>query len=45
VAAGIDYEDWPEVVGTLAGDDTVLVICPDEQQAGRLKARIEEYIG
>jgi transcriptional regulator of arginine metabolism len=45
VAAGIDYEDWPEVVGTLAGDDTVLVICPDEQQARRLKARIEEYIG
>jgi transcriptional regulator of arginine metabolism len=45
VAAGIDYEDWPEVVGTIAGDDTVLVICPDEQQARRLKARIEEYIG
>jgi transcriptional regulator of arginine metabolism len=45
VAAGIDYEDWPEVVGTLAGDDTVLVICPDEQQARRLKARIEDYIG
>ena len=31
VAAGIDYEDWPEVVGTIAGDDTVLVICPDDQ--------------
>jgi transcriptional regulator of arginine metabolism len=45
VAAGIDYEDWPEVVGTLAGDDTVLVICPDERQARILKARIEEYIG
>ena len=45
VAAGIDYEDWPEVVGTLAGDDTVLVICPDEQQARRLKVRIEDYIG
>ena len=45
VAAGIDYEDWPEVVGTLAGDDTVLVICPDEPQARRLRVRIEEYIG
>lgn len=45
VAAGIDYEDWPEVVGTLAGDDTVLVICPDERQARLLKTRIEEYIG
>jgi transcriptional regulator of arginine metabolism len=45
VAAGIDYEDWPEVVGTIAGDDTVLVICPDEKQAATLKARIEEQIG
>ena len=45
VAAGIDYEDWPEVVGTIAGDDTVLLICPDERQARVLKARIEEYIG
>ena len=45
VAAGIDYEDWPEVVGTIAGDDTVLVICPDEKQAATLRARIEEQIG
>ena len=45
VAAGIDYEDWPEVVGTLAGDDTVLIICPDVQQANSLKSRIEGYIG
>ncbi len=45
VAAGIDYEDWPEVIGTIAGDDTVLVICPDEKQAGILKTRIESYIG
>jgi transcriptional regulator of arginine metabolism len=45
VAAGIDYEDWPEVVGTIAGDDTVLIICPDERQARALKVRIEEYIG
>jgi transcriptional regulator of arginine metabolism len=44
VAAGIDYEDWPEVVGTIAGDDTVLVICPDERQARTLKARIEDFI-
>ncbi len=45
VAAGIDYEDWPEVVGTIAGDDTVLIICPDEKQARVLKARIEGYLG
>jgi transcriptional regulator of arginine metabolism len=45
IAAGIDYEDWPEVVGTIAGDDTVLIICPDEEQAATLKTRIEGYLG
>src|ERR1700759_5787820 len=45
IAAGIDYEDWPEVVGTIAGDDTVLVICANEQKAQILKTRIDEYIG
>ncbi len=45
VAAGIDYEDWPEVVGTIAGDDTVLVICPDARQAQALQTRVEAFIG
>jgi transcriptional regulator of arginine metabolism len=45
VAATIDYEDWPEVVGTIAGDDTVLVICPDEKRATNLRGRIEAFIG
>jgi transcriptional regulator of arginine metabolism len=43
IAAGIDYEDWPEVVGTIAGDDTVLMICPDTEQATQLRTRIEGY--
>ena len=41
VAAGIDDEGWPEVVGTIAGDDTVLIICPDVPQATSLRERIE----
>jgi transcriptional regulator of arginine metabolism len=45
IAAGIDYEDWPEVVGTIAGDDNVLIICPDEKQATALKNRLEGYLG
>ena len=45
VAATIDYEDWPEVVGTIAGDDTVLVICPDDKQAKTLRGKIEAFIG
>ena len=45
VAAGIDYEDWPEVVGTIAGDDTVLIICADDARSSALKERIDAYIG
>lgn len=45
VALAIDGESWPEVVGTLAGDDTVLVICPDQKQAAVLGQRIESLIG
>jgi transcriptional regulator of arginine metabolism len=45
VALAIDHEDWSEVVGTLAGDDTVLIICPDQKRASQLRGRLEEMIG
>jgi transcriptional regulator of arginine metabolism len=45
VALGIDHEDWDEVVGTIAGDDTVLIICPDQRRATNLCERLEEMIG
>ncbi len=45
VALAIDHEEWPETVGTIAGDDTVLIICPDNRQASRLLALVEEMIG
>jgi transcriptional regulator of arginine metabolism len=45
VALAIDGEDWPEVVGTIAGDDTVLIICPDLKRATQLRDRLEEMIG
>ena len=45
VAAGIDDEGWPEVVGTIAGDNTVLIICPDTKSATALKSRLEGLIG
>ena len=45
VAAAIDYEDFEEVVGTIAGDDNVLIICPDLKQASALRTRIERLIG
>jgi transcriptional regulator of arginine metabolism len=45
VALAIDGEDWPEVVGTIAGDDTVLIICPDQRRATLLRDRLESMIG
>lgn len=44
VAAALDYEEWPEVVGTVAGDDTVLVICPDPRKAGAVEARMRKIL-
>jgi transcriptional regulator of arginine metabolism len=43
-AAALDWEGWPEVVGTVAGDDTVLVICPDPRRAGEVEARLRAFL-
>jgi transcriptional regulator of arginine metabolism len=43
VSAAIDGEEWEEVVGTIGGDDTILVIAPDHPTAERLTNRIRGY--
>ncbi|MEG0979963.1 MAG: arginine repressor [Oscillospiraceae bacterium] len=42
--AAIDSMDWEGVVGTLAGDDTIFVICRNEDAAKQLKESIEKMI-
>jgi transcriptional regulator of arginine metabolism len=44
VAAALDGEEWPETVGTIAGDDTILIVCPDKEGAKKLAHRIEEML-
>jgi transcriptional regulator of arginine metabolism len=44
VAAALDETDWPQVVGTIAGDDTILIVCPDKDEARKLAGRIEEML-
>jgi transcriptional regulator of arginine metabolism len=39
VAVALDDEEWPEVVGTLAGDDTIVVIAPDNATAERVRTK------
>jgi len=43
-AAALDYEAWPEVVGTVAGDDTVLVICPDLRRAAEVENKLRKML-
>ncbi len=44
VAAAIDHAEWAEIIGTIGGDDTVLLICSDNKSAQRVKERVEEQI-
>jgi transcriptional regulator of arginine metabolism len=44
VAAALDREEWYEVLGTIAGDDTVLLICADTRQAGDVAARLRTIL-
>ena len=41
VAEAIDLEGWPEVLGTLAGDDTILLVVRDSADRPDLIRRIE----
>ena len=40
VALGIDGEAWPEVLGTIAGDDTILLILRKPEELETVRARI-----
>lgn len=39
VAVALDNADWPEITGTIAGDDTILVVAPDAKTAEALRAK------
>ncbi len=40
VAAALDGQAWPEVVGTIAGDDAILIVSQDKKATKRLAERI-----
>ena len=44
VAVALDNEGWPEIVGTIAGDDTILVIVPDTPTAEAVQERLLELL-
>jgi transcriptional regulator of arginine metabolism len=45
VAAALDEQEWKEMVGTIAGDDSILIVCPDKDAARKVAMRIEEMLG
>ena len=45
VASGIDWEEFEGLVGTIAGDDTVLVILRDARAAQEVATAIGELAG
>lgn len=40
LAISLDKLELEEIVGTVAGDDTVLVVTPDNESAGRFRKRL-----
>jgi transcriptional regulator of arginine metabolism len=44
VAAALDRIGWPGVLGTIAGDDTVLVICADVRRATEVTTRLRTML-
>ena len=42
VALAIDWEEWPEVLGTIGGDDTILIILRSPEQTEELRERLLE---
>ena len=41
VASALDAENWPELVGTVGGDDTILVISQSKKNARKLALRLQ----
>ena len=44
LAAAVDGSKFPEIAGTIAGDDTVLIITPDKKSRESLQKRIESLV-
>ena len=45
LGGALDVEDWHEVIGTIAGDDTLLVITRSEEERSVTEARLRELAG
>jgi transcriptional regulator of arginine metabolism len=44
LAAAVDAAKFPEIAGTIAGDDTVLIITPNKKARESLQKKIESFL-
>jgi transcriptional regulator of arginine metabolism len=44
IASLIDGMDWPEIIGSISGDDTSLLICRTKDHAALIVGRIHEML-
>jgi transcriptional regulator of arginine metabolism len=44
IASTIDLSNWADVVGTIAGDDTIFIACRDADAMRRVRARIDAIL-
>ncbi len=45
IAVAIDWQEWPEIVGTLAGDDTILIILRSPEHLTTIQDRLHGLAG
>ena len=45
VAVAIDESNWPEVVGTISGDDTIFIATEDGREQRKLRERLRGIFG
>lgn len=44
LAEALDKADWPEIIGTIAGDNTILVITRDARTAAALRKKLLDLL-
>jgi transcriptional regulator of arginine metabolism len=45
IAAALDRTRWPEIIGSIGGDDTVFIATPDRASVKRLRDRLAALAG
>ena len=45
IAAALDGEAWPDILGTIGGDDTILIVCRSGLARDRVVRRLKSLAG